>query len=328
MREKGVPKAARDALLAELEGIRDIYRLDVKQFIGFVRERKLFIVEGFTQYAKWLDEEHEGKRYSPATVNRKIAAARSRVRYAFKQSAHAGSLRRKYHLEDILKAVRLKKIDTVAVPSEKVLDIEDARKLVRHAKDPTIRLMVTFLVSTGARVSEMLGLLLTDLKAAKGELIQVRIKGKGSKERTIHVKKEFVERIKTYFKGHTYLFEHQGRPYNRISVTNRIKHEALRILGREVTARQLRHTWAAIQIKRGRNVNAVAAVLGHSDPGLTARMYTETTLKPEEAFLDLEETKRKDMKKMDDDGGRLPGGGSRPRGEARRKPASSGEGTG
>ncbi len=294
MAEKVPERAAHDALLAELEQIRDVYMHDVKQFIGFMRHRKLSLVEGFRQYVRWLDEEHEGKSYSPATINRKIAASRSRVRYAFKQSAFAGSLRRKYHLEDILKSVKLKKIDVVMVPSDKVLDIEEARKLVRQTKDATIRLMVTFLVSTGVRVSEMLRLRLTDLKAAKAELVQVRIEGKGARERTIFVKKAFLDRIRRYFHGQTYLFEHQGKPYNRISVTNRIKREALATLGREVTAQQLRHTWAAIQIKRGRDLNAVAAVLGHSDPGRTARMYTDTTMKPEEAFLDLEEAKHKD----------------------------------
>jgi integrase len=54
-----------------------------------------------------------------------------------------------------------------------------------------------------------------------------------------------------------------------------------------VTAQQLRHTWAAIQIQRGKGIQAVAAVLGHADPGVTARMYTRATLEPEEAFLDL-----------------------------------------
>jgi integrase/recombinase XerD len=316
MKENDAPNTEQEALLAELEGIRDVYRLDVKQFIGFVRERKLQIVEGFKQYARWLDEEHDGKRYSPATINRKIAAARSRVRYAFKQSSFAKSLRRKHRLEDILKAVKLKKIDIMAVSSDKVLDIEEARKLVGHTRDATIRLMVTFLVSTGVRVSEMLGLQLSDLKDAKGELVQVRVKGKGARERTIHVKKPFLDRIRKYFHGKTYLFEHQGKQYSRISVTNRIKLEALRILGREVTAQQLRHTWAAIQIKRGRDVMAVAAVLGHSDPRLTARMSTEHILKPEESFLDLEEAKRKDMEKMDDDGGRSSEPGVQRRGDS------------
>ncbi len=287
--DKGKARAEHEALLAELEGIRDIYQLDIRQFVGFIRERKLLVVEGFKQYARWLDEEHEGKRYSPATINRKIAAARSRVRYAFKQSAFAGSLRRKHHLEDILKSVKLKKIDVMDVSSKKVLDIEQARKLIGQTRDATIRLMVTFLVSTGVRVSEMLGLQLSDLKDARGELVQVRVKGKGGRERNVYVKKSLLERIRKHFHGQTHLFEHKGRQYNRISVTNRIKLEALRILGREVTAQQLRHTWAAIQIERGWHIRAVASVLGHSDPGLT--------VEPADVFLDLEEEKRKGLQR-------------------------------
>jgi integrase len=227
-------------------------------------------------------------------VNRKIAAARSRVRYAFKHSAFAGSLQRKYRLEDILKTVRLRKIDVMAVPTDRVLDVEEARKLVRQTQDTTIRLMVTFLVCTGVRVSEMLGIALADLEPAERDLVRIGVNGKSGKLRTIHVKKAFLDRLRKYFHGKTFLFEHHGRKYSRISVTNRIKRESLLVLGREVTAQQLRHTWATIQIKRGRNVNAVAAVLGHGDPGLTARMYTDGAMKPEEAFLDLDEGKDPD----------------------------------
>ncbi len=286
MGDKNTPRTRREGLLAELEGIRDIYRLDVKQFVGFVRERKLQIVTGFKKYAAWLEEEHEGKLYSPATINRKLTAARNRVRYAFKHSAFAADLRRKYQLEEVLKAVKLKKIDVVAVPSDKVLDIEEARKLVEEAKDTTIRLMVSFLVRTGVRVSEMLGIKLADLGTVKGKLVPVRVTGKGGKARVIHVKDDFVARLRRHFHGKTYLFEHNGGPYSRVSVTNRIKHESLRTLGREVSAQQLRHTWAAVQIKRGRSVDAVAALLGHSNPGLTARMYPDTAANAQDNVAD------------------------------------------
>jgi integrase len=259
-------KRGHDALLKELESIRDVYQLDVKQFVGFVRERKLLIVDGFKKYALWLEEEHDGKRYSPSTVNRKLAAARNRVRYAFKHSTHADSLQRKYRVEDILKSVKLKKIDPLAVPLRKALSVEDARKLVRQTKDKTIRLMVTFLVRTGVRVSEMLGLKLEDLVATKGELVNVRVRSKSGKERVIYVKKDFIDQIKAHFAGTVYLFEHHARPYSRISVTNRIKHESLKILGREISAQRLRHTWAVIQIKKGRGVDAIFAVLGHTEP--------------------------------------------------------------
>jgi integrase/recombinase XerD len=291
---KGTAKGKNgDGLLAELESIGDRYRLDVRQFIGFVRERKLSIVEGLALFAQWLDQEHEGKRYSPATINRKIAAAKSRVRYAFRYSAYAGKLRKKYQLEDVLKAVKLKKIDTIAVPASKVLSADQVKRLVENTKDNTVRLMVAFIYGTGVRVSEMLGILLTDIRTGSGRFADVRIVGKAKKERMIHVKKEFVDRVKKHFQSKKYLFEHQGKRFNRVSVTNRIKHEALKTIGREVSAQQLRHTWAKIQIQRGRDVKAVAAVLGHSDPGLTLRMYNQSSLKPEEAFLDLEEKRRK-----------------------------------
>lgn len=287
-KERGLSRD-QERLLAELAGIRDRYRLDVKQFIQFVTSRRLFIVDGLEQYARWLDEGGNGRRYSPATINRKIAAAKNRIRYAFRHSGYAADLRKKYQLEDVLKSVRLKKIDSFPVQPEKLLNVDEARLLVQRTKDSTVRLMAMFLVGTGVRVSEMLGIQLSDIKSGKGAFAEVRVIGKGSKERAIHVKKELIERIKKHFHGATRLFEHQGRPFNRISVTNRIKQEALRTIGREVSAQQLRHTWAAIQIQRGKDIQAVAAVLGHTNPGVTARMYARTRLAPEEAFLDLEE---------------------------------------
>ena len=265
-----------DALLKELEGIRDFYQLDVKQFVSFVRERKLHIVDGFRQYAQWLEQEHEGKRYSPSTINRKIAAARNRVRYAFKRSAFADSLQKKYGMEDVLKSVKLKKIELRPASARTVLRAEEARTLVGKTKDGTIRLMVSFLVRTGVRVSEMLALRLDDLAKTPDGLVRVRVRGSAGKERIITMKNDLVEKVRTHFNGAVYLFEHHGRPYSRISVTNRIKIESLKILGREISAKQLRHTWAAIQIKRGRAVKAVAAILGHADPGFTARMYPDT----------------------------------------------------
>lgn len=295
----GVPADGHDALLKELEGIRDVYRLDVRQFVAFLRERKVQIVEGFRQYARWLDEEHDGKRYSPATVNRKLAAARSRVRYAFKHSTFADSLQRKYRLEDILRSVKLKKIETFGVSPSTVLALEEARRLVWHTKGKAIRLMIAFLLRTGLRVSEMLHVRNDEVTVGQGPLAQVRIRGKAGKLRTINVKRDFLKQVMDHFHGRKFLFEHDGRSYSRVSVTNRIKLESLRTLGREVSPRHLRHTWAAMQIKKGRSLTAVAAVLGHSSPASTARRLPSSG-GPDEAVLDLEEVMRKDAGSEED----------------------------
>jgi integrase len=279
-----------DKLLRELEDIRDGYQIDVKQFITFVKDRHLPFVDSLTEYAAWLDENHDGKHYSPATINRKIAAAKSRIRYAFKHSSSADSLSKKYQLEEVLKGVKLKRIDGFSVPMEKILSVEEVRKFIRETKDTTIRLMVRFLIGTGVRISEMLAIELSDLHPADKDFLTIRIVGKRGKERRVHAKTKFIESICSHFHGTTYLFEHHGRPFSRVSVTNRIKHESLKTIGREVTAHQLRHTWAVIQIQCGKDVSAVASALGHSDPGLTARMYADKTLKPDEAFLDIQES--------------------------------------
>jgi integrase len=288
---KSTDTTSQDELLRELGGIRDAYRVDVAQFIAFMKEKRLPLVQALTEYVLWLDQGHDGKRYSPATINRKIAAAKSRVRYAFKHSSSAETLREKYQLEEVLKAVKPKRIDSIAVPMEKVPSIDEVRKLFKETKDGTIRLMVAFLVGTGVRISEMLAIRLSDVGQADHGFAEITVAGKGGKERKVHVRTAFVDRVNKHFHGTSYLFEHQGRPFSRISVTNRIKHEALKTIGREVTAQQLRHAWAVIQIQRGKDLSAVSAALGHSDPGLAARMYAGKRLQPQEAFLDIEEAK-------------------------------------
>ena len=276
-----------EALLKELEEIHDSYKLDVKQFIAFLKERRLALPEALKQYAVWLDQERDGKRYSPATINRKITAAKSRMRYAFKNSSSAAILRSKYQVEEILKEVKLKRLGKAVLPAEKVLSIEEVKKLAKGTKDGTISLMVRFMVGTGVRISEMLSVKLADIRPSADGFVEIRVVGKGGKERLIHAKANFVEIVRNHFRGTIYLFEHGGKPFNRISVTNRIKHESLRTIGREVSAQQLRYTWATLQIRRGKNVRAVASVLGYSDPGQATRMYDDKALVPQEAFLDI-----------------------------------------
>ncbi|MBL7006314.1 MAG: tyrosine-type recombinase/integrase [Spirochaetia bacterium] len=276
-------------LFEELSGIQDAYKIDVKQFIDFMKERHLHLVEGLTAYALWLEKEHDGKYYSPSTINRKIAAAKNRIRYAFKHSSSAAKLREKYQLAEVLKGVKLKKIESLSVPLDKVLSVEEIQQLINETKDITIKLMVMFLISTGVQISEMLAIRLSDLHPADDIFYEIRIIGKSGRKRIIHAKKKFIDRIHEHFNGIVFLFEHDGRPYSRIATTNRIKYESFVIIGRSVSAIQLRHTWALIQIQKGKPISAVAAVLGHSDPGLTVRMYSDDTLEPHEAFLDLHE---------------------------------------
>ena len=276
-----------EALLKELGAVSDSYKVDVRQFLDFMKDRKLHPAASLKEFADWLEADHDGKRYSPATVNRKIAAAKSRIRFEFRHGPSAESLGKEYSLPEVLAAVKPRRLDPFAVPAEKALDIDEVKTLCRESKDGTIKLMVSFLVGTGVRVSEMLAIRIADLSPAEHGYVRIRIVGKARKERFIHAKLKAIDRIKEHFQGIEFLFEHHGKPFSRISVTNRIKIESLKTIRREVTPGQLRHTWAHIQIRHGRNVRAVAAALGRSGAGTAAKIRDDKTLEPHEAFLDI-----------------------------------------
>ena len=74
----------------------------------------------------------------------------------------------------------------------------------RNAARPDIALMIEFLWETGLRVSEMTGIRLRDMKAA-GNVYQIRIMGKGAKERWTKPRRELVEPNSSTSRGrHTF----------------------------------------------------------------------------------------------------------------------------
>jgi hypothetical protein len=118
------------------------------------QDRRFEELDEIQEYSTGPDQEHDGRRCDPAVINRKIAAAKSGIRYAFRQSSAPDSLREKYQLEDVLESAKPEKFDALAVPKEGVLTIDGVRKLVQETEDTTIELMASFLVGTGTNQIE------------------------------------------------------------------------------------------------------------------------------------------------------------------------------
>ena len=57
------------------------------------------------------------------------------------------------------------------------------------------------------------------------------------------------------------------------------------VLGREISAHTLRHSWATEQIKRGQSLKAVSLYLGHASTSITADLYVHDTLDADAAAL-------------------------------------------
>jgi len=150
-----------DVILA----INDRYSKETELLVRFLKSHDLGLtLGGLKAYFSCLQEEHEGKRYKAATINWKINAAKSRIRYVFENTVKSHDPVKRYQLEKALKEIKLLKINSGAVGKDQVLTGDEIQRLITECQDWTISLMIEFLFTTGVRISEMLSILLSDLK--------------------------------------------------------------------------------------------------------------------------------------------------------------------
>ena len=147
---------------------------------------------------------------------------------------------------------------------------EEEARLLAGLPDQRTRLLVSFLLATGYRISEALGILATD-SHKRSDHFELRVQGKGHKERVVLADKKLIEEIREAFGTDTYLFNEAGGPLSRVDWTNKIRRATHRILGRTLSAHSMRHT-------TGTDLPAVSRYVGHSSVQVTADIYTHTTM--------------------------------------------------
>jgi integrase/recombinase XerD len=145
------------------------------------------------------------------------------------------------------------------------------------------RSILEFLYATGVRVSELVGLLYSDLYI--NERI-VRVIGKGNKERLIPVgsvalhfihryQKEVREGLLRKKRSHDRLFLNlRGSPLSRVSVWMIIKEAAVQAgIQKNVSPHTFRHSFATHLLEGGADLRSVQEMLGHSNIA-TTQIYT------------------------------------------------------
>ncbi|MBG6083722.1 site-specific tyrosine recombinase XerD [Zhihengliuella flava] len=159
------------------------------------------------------------------------------------------------------------------------------------------RALLEFLYSTGARISEAVGLDVDDLHQAvnqdaaesDGGPAVVRLLGKGQKERVVPVGSYATAALQAYLvrgrpvlvskgKGTAALFLNQrGGRLSRQSAWSILKRAAERAeIRAEVSPHTLRHSFATHLIEGGADVRVVQELLGHSSV-TTTQVYTMVT---------------------------------------------------
>lgn len=145
------------------------------------------------------------------------------------------------------------------------------------------RAMLQLLYATGMRVSELIGVKLTDVNLDAGLLTCL---GKGSKERNIPFGRSAQEAIVKYLpirsrhlkgKSSALLFiTHLGKPITRQQFWRTVVEYGDKAgLGR-ITPHLLRHTFATHLLEHGADLRSVQIMLGHSDVS-TTQIYTHVT---------------------------------------------------
>ncbi len=143
--------------------------------------------------------------------------------------------------------------------------------------------MLELLYATGLRVSELVGLTLSDVSLRQGV---VRVIGKGNKERLVPLGEEAVYWIEYYLEhGRPWLMNGQSldvlfpsnrsRQMTRQTFWHRIKHYAILagIDSERLSPHVLRHAFATHLLNHGADLRVVQLLLGHSDLS-TTQIYT------------------------------------------------------
>ena len=156
--------------------------------------------------------------------------------------------------------------------------------------------MVTLLFSTGARISELVCLKAGDfsISARKG---QIRIFGKGRKERTLPLWPEVAEEVEQFMSARRlgaddYLFGGRNVPHlTRSGARSRIDaivkraqaaHPSLR--GKKITPHVFRHSTAMGMLESGVDISTIAIWLGHENIQTTHRYMVTDMNRKEEAL--------------------------------------------
>ena len=270
------------------EDIQDNYTTESRLFVKYLRDAGLPL--DFGSIEKYLNGERD--RVGVAAYNKKLAMMKRRLRDIFDTTYKGNNAEGKFVLEGFLTRMKPGKLATTAVDEHKILLPEDYEKLIAYEGLCTpIRLFAKFLWVTGCRISETIDIRLKNVKVYKGDdynIAEIRVIGKGFKERKIKILEELYNEINGYFEGKVYLFEKpNGRQYKRQYVSTRLLLDGRKAIGKDVSAHRFRHGFATRKYQaHPESLAGLSKYLGHSKVSITSDLYIHTNFSDQQLFED------------------------------------------
>ena len=270
---------------ASHETVRN-YGSDLRQFQTFMKVEHPDIpmldpatvqTESIRGYLHWLNRKHE----KSTSMARKLSSLRSFYRYLQREGM-----------------VGLNPADAIRMPKQpkhlpRVLSKDDAAALMEFPADQAAggslrdRALLETLYSTGARVSELVGIDLDDLRASEG---LVHLRGKGRKERIVPIGDVALQAIQAYLdeqrltkiryptaktlRVSSPIFRNsQGGRLTTRSVARIVARYSNRLAGGSVSPHTLRHSFATHLLDEGADLRSIQEMLGHASLSTTQK-YT------------------------------------------------------
>lgn len=257
------------------------YRRDLGSFVVFLEEAGTAIESVNSDTVSAFVSQLRITGLSESSIARKVVAIRSWFNF----------LEKELGIQNLVKEYLPPKIPK-RLP--KALTIEEVSRLI-NACDESItgirnRALLELLYATGARVSEVVSLNVTDISKSEDSVVTVKVKGKGGKERFVPVGSYAQNALDQYLvrsrpillkKSNVsalFLNESLGTRLSRQSGWQVVKDSAERAkIINEVSPHSLRHSFATHLLDGGADIRVVQELLGHSSV-TTTQIYTLVTI--------------------------------------------------
>ncbi|NQT81245.1 MAG: tyrosine recombinase XerC [Candidatus Aminicenantes bacterium] len=256
------------------------YERDLRQLANYLEERKVKLREIDNVCLRGFMAELQEKKNKKSTIARKLAAIRSFLQFCMKK---------KWVEDNPAKLVATPKqekhVPTFLSEDEmaKILDLPESRQPL----DLRDRGVLELLYATGIRVSELVGINLSDMDFAER---LIRIRGKGKKERLIPFGRKAEESLSYYIrvrhqinKGEineeALFLNYRGERLTSRSIERIVdKYIRFTALRRKISPHSLRHSFASHLLSRGADLRVIQELLGHESLATTQK-YTHLDLK-------------------------------------------------
>jgi len=236
----------------------------------YAKSPELINQEELRSYFLYMKEE---KRYARSTTTISLAG----IKFLYEVT-----LQKHWPILDLVRPDKEHKLPAV-------LSQEEVKKVLHGVRVPLYRVCLTTIYSCGLRVSEGTHLQIDNIDSGR---MQVRVRGKGNKERCIPLAPATLEMLRSFWKLHRsrpWLFPASMQP--RSSAGNVVKEGPVAIstiqvafakalagsgIHKPARVHTLRHSYATHLLEAGVNLRVIQEILGHRSPSTTA-VYTHLT---------------------------------------------------